>query len=312
MSLTEIFKALFPCGSVTGAPKVSTMRLIRDLEAEPRQIYCGAIGLISPERAIFSVPIRTALIDKVANRAEYGTGSGVTWDSIPEEEYAESLLKSKALTSPRPAFELTEALLLKRGEYPLLVRHIRRLESSALFFGFPFDTFDTLRALLDESDSVLPQSESVDFKVRLSLAKNGALRTESMPIEAPDGTPQRVALAENPVDSSDVFLFHKTTNRIAYQNSALENPELYDTLLWNERRELTEFTRGNVVLRMEGIDWTPPVECGLLAGTYRGELLERGEIRERILMASDLEKAEAVYFINSVRGRVTVVLENAI
>ena len=304
-SLTDIFKTLFPCGSVTGAPKISTMRLIRDLEGEPRQIYCGAIGLISPERAIFSVPIRTALIDKERRSAEYGVGGGVTWDSIPKEEYAEALLKSKALTTSRPEFELTEALALQKVFF-LLERHLRRLENSARYFGFPFDTLKALCALSNEADSLAPQSELTTFKIRLSLSKEGTLRTESVPIERSNGAIQKIALAEKPVDSSDIFLFHKTTNRAVYENLTIKNSDFYDTLLWNERQELTEFTRGNVVLRMDGVDWTPPIECGLLGGTYREELLESGTIQERVLTIADLAKAEELFFINSVRGRVKV------
>lgn len=314
VSLIDILKALFPCGSVTGAPKISTMRLIAELEEEPRQVYCGAIGLLTRERAVFNVAIRTALIDSESGIAEYGAGGGIVWDSQAEEEYEEALLKSQALTLNRPNFELTEAMLLRNGELMMPDRHLSRMQKSAQYFSFQYDenrANATLNGALQQVKAASCEAEK-SFKIRLLLSKAGDFRAEAIPLPTCPATEgdNRYALANYPVSSEDVFLFHKTTHRKVYAERAADFPEVCDVLLWNERGELTEFTRGNLVLQLKGELWTPPVACGLLAGTLREELLETGAIRERVLHKSDLESAEEVWFINSIRGWVRLRREN--
>ncbi len=306
VSLIDILQALFPCGSVTGAPKVSTMRLIAELEEEPRQVYCGAIGLLTRERAVFNVAIRTALIDSKSGIAEYGAGGGIVWDSQAEEEYEEALLKSQALTLNRPTFELTEAFLFRNGELMMLDRHLSRMQKSAQFFSFEYDEKRANATLNSALQQVMENASKIEasFKIRLLLSKAGDFRVEKTLLPPPPiaESENRYALAKHSVSSEDVFLYHKTTHRRVYTERAFDFPEVYDVLLWNEREELTEFTRGNLVLRLNGELLTPPAACGLLAGTLREELLETGAIRERILHKSDLELAEEVWFINSIRG----------
>ncbi|MEH7494597.1 aminodeoxychorismate synthase component I [Neobacillus niacini] len=297
-TLVDIFKALFPCGSITGAPKVSTMNIIADLENEPREVYCGAIGYITPNKeAIFNVPIRTVLIDHSAGSAVYGVGGGVTWDSTSEGEYHEILAKAKLLEEKPSEFQLLESLLLDNGNYFLLDEHLKRLENSSLYFGFPFDV-DRIRNSLNE---FVNKNGNGMMKVRLLLAKDGEWTIEDQPIKKQD-TVLKVVLAEESVDKTNPFLYHKTTNREIYEKFQNQKPaEAFDVLLWNQDGELTEFTNGNVVVEIDGVRWTPPVSSGLLAGTFRDRLIHKGEILEKTLTHADLKIATKMWFINSVR-----------
>jgi para-aminobenzoate synthetase / 4-amino-4-deoxychorismate lyase len=297
-NLVDIFKALFPCGSITGAPKISTMDIIAELENEPREVYCGTIGYITPNKeAIFNVPIRTVLIDHSSGNAVYGVGGGVTWDSTSEGEYLEILAKAKLLEEKPTEFHLLESLLLDQGDYFLLEEHLKRLENSARYFGFLFEGEKVRNSLLEYRVSQ-PNSS---IKVRLLLEKNGKLTIEGQPITQLASI-LKVSIADEPVDKTDTFLYHKTTNREIYSKFQKQKPsEVFDVLLWNQDGELTEFTNGNIVLEINGTLWTPPIESGLLAGTYRDVLLKTGEIKEKILTKSDLKKATRVWFINSVR-----------
>lgn len=297
-NIVDIFKALFPCGSITGAPKISTMNIIAELENEPREVYCGAIGYITPNKeAVFNVPIRTVLIDHQSELAVYGVGGGVTWDSTSEGEYHEILAKAKLLEENPSEFHLLESLLLDNGDYFLFKEHVKRLENSAQYFGFPFDEKRLKKALHEYGGS----NQHGLVKVRLLLAKDGVFTIEGQPITQQD-TVLKVSIAKEPVDKSNIFLYHKTTNREIYSTFQKQKPpEVFDILLWNQEGELTEFTNGNVVLELDGILWTPSVKSGLLAGTFRDRLVEKGEIQEKVLTYADLQKASQIWFINSVR-----------
>lgn len=295
-SFVELFGALFPCGSVTGAPKVSTMRLIRALEPTPRGVYCGAIGYLKPGGdAVFSVPIRTLVLS--SEGAEYGVGSGVTWDSRVEDEYHELNVKAALVTAAQPDFSLLETLRWDGRQLVRLRRHLARVEASAAFFGRPFD-----RKLLEERLRTHASAHpGAPRRVRALVSPTGGVHVESSPFEA-SRKPLVVALAKEPVDSRDVFLFHKTTHRRVYDARRQDAPEADDVLLWNERGELTEFTIGNLVLELDGELLTPPLEAGLLAGVMRGEGLEAGLVSERTLYPVDLERATGVWRVNSLRG----------
>ncbi|WP_419887876.1 aminodeoxychorismate synthase component I [Neobacillus niacini] len=297
-TLVDIFKAIFPCGSITGAPKVSTMNIIRDLENEPREVYCGAIGYITPSKeAIFNVPIRTVLIDHSTGNAVYGVGGGVTWDSTSEGEYHEILTKAKLLEQKTAEFQLLESLLLDNGNYFLLEEHLQRLENSSRYFGFPNEVERIKRSLNEFRD----KNGDGMMKVRLLFSKDGEYTIEGQPIIQLD-TVLKVILADDSIDKTNPFLYHKTTNREIYEKFQKQKPaEAFDVLLWNQDGELTEFTNGNVVLEIDGVRWTPPISSGLLAGTYRDKLIETGEIREKSLTHADLKKATRAWFINSVR-----------
>lgn len=304
-TLEEVFTALFPCGSITGAPKISTMRLIAALEETPRNVYCGAIGMVLPGgEAVFNVAIRTVVIDTETRTAEYGVGGGITWDSTAEDEYAELLDKAALLQENWPAFDLLETLRLEHGNYALLQRHLQRLEASARYFDVPLNRQAAEAALLQHAH-LFPAGTR---RVRLRVNPEGGIRVESVPLEPLSPQPCPVALAADPISRHNRWLFHKTTNRGIYDSQRAARPDVWDVLLWNEEGELTEFTIGNLVVRCDGGYWTPPLDCGLLAGTLRADLLERGIIRERVLKAEDLERATGIWLINSVREWVPVLI----
>ncbi len=311
--LTEIFRALFPAASITGAPKIRAVQVIRELETTPRGTYTGAVGIVMPHRrAQFNVAIRTLVYERATEQLEYGVGSGVVWDSDKRAEYQECLTKAQVILKPRPEFELLETVLWRadRG-YFLLEKHLQRLQRSAEYFGFMWDE-KAIREILKTS---APRAFSANgegerllaYRIRLLLNRWGEARVECAPLK-PKPHIWRVALAPEPVNEQDVFLYHKTTNRKAYEQARASCPECEDVILWNTRSEITESTIANVVVRLNGKFYTPPVACGLLGGVYREHLLERGWIRERVITVEELPKAEAFYLINSVRGRVRAVL----
>ncbi len=295
--LGEIMAALFPCASITGAPKVSTMGIIAELESMPRGVYTGCIGYLAPDRrAQFNVAIRTVVVDKVAGLAEFGVGGGIVWDSATEAEYAESLTKAQFLFERRPAFHLLESILWTPDEgYFLLEKHLQRLSDSAAYFGYELD-IDQLRCALADLASSLPVEAQ---KVRLLLGREGDISLEVAAVG--EARPVTTGLAENPVRSDNVFLHHKTTNRSIYDQAKSLRPDSDDVLLWNERGELTEACTANIVVELHGELLTPPVSCGLLAGVFRNHLLATGAVREQVLLINDLEHCQALYLVNSVR-----------
>lgn len=297
--LTDIFRALFPCGSVTGAPKRRAMEIIRDLEETPRGPYCGAIGYVSPGgEALFSVAIRTLLLDRERGGLTMGVGSGITWDAAPMAEYRECLAKGEFLRQPAGELGLIESLRLENGDYYLLERHLSRLDASAERFGFLFSGEEARRLLAD-----LAGSMAGVYKVRLQLSRNGEMELTFAPLTADDGDrPLRLAMAGERVDPDDPFLFHKTTRRGLFERARSAHPDADEVLFCNAAGELTEGSYQNLVLRIDGRLLTPPLASGLLAGTLRAELLERGEIAETPLYPADLERAEEIWLINSVRG----------
>jgi len=311
-SLPRLFEALFPCASITGAPKAKTMEIIRALEPLPRKVYTGSIGFMTPDwEACFNVAIRTALINHAAGTLEYGVGGGIVWDSDADAEYEETLTKARVLTQPRPEFQLLETMLWEPGAgIFLLDEHLQRLAKSAAYFDVPLDQYEVLQAL---KEKVHP-CESMKFRVRLLVDRNGTFEVQAVPEEKgrerPPGALRAarrsvpvvlVALAKDPIDSQDIFLFHKTTHRTVYESAKAGFPEVDDVILWNERGEVTEGTIANLVIRKEGRLITPPVECGLLAGTFRERLLKAGEIEEGILSVEELRDADEIFLINSVR-----------
>jgi para-aminobenzoate synthetase/4-amino-4-deoxychorismate lyase len=297
-SLPEIFRALFPCSSVTGAPKVRTMQIIAELEKSPRGIYTGAIGFMAPGRkARFNVAIRTVHVDKKAGLAEYGIGSGIVWDSDTPDEYDECLIKGAVLMNHPPEFSLLETLLWTRaGGFFLLEEHFLRLRNSAEYFGFRIDAQKIQRQLLDEALAFDTRT-----RVRLLVDENGDVRIEHASLVSRRRV-WRVALANQPVDPANRFLHHKTTNRSVYEEACAAFPEHDDVILWNARREVTESSIANIVVRRDGRLITPPVDCGLLPGVYRKRLLEKGRIHEGRITIDELARADAIFLVNSVRG----------
>lgn len=308
--LAEVFGALFPCGSVTGAPKARAMQWIRELESEPRGIYCGAVGVVRPcGAATFNVPIRTLMLEREKQAckpaheswiARYGVGSGVTFYAEAEAEWRELAAKSRLLWRSSRRFDLLETLRLENGQYWLLEEHLARLAGSAAYFGFPWNSIEAemlLRALANEHAAGI-------FRTRLTLSEYGQVRVHASPLP-PTAEPVLFALSSLPLETGAgyyEFLMHKTTRREHYETRLRTGVDLFDTLLINERGELTEFTRGNVALKIGGRWLTPALRCGLLAGTYRTHLLASGDVTEAVLKTDDLQRAEEIAFFNSVRG----------
>lgn len=298
-SFHETFHALFPCGSVTGAPKCRTMQIIQEIEDGPRGVYTGAIGFFAPNRsAVFNVPIRTIVLKE--GHGEMGIGSGITFDSVAEHEYEECLLKMQFLGQSTPSFQLLESLLWD-GEYHFVEDHLQRLESSAQYFDFAFDK-DRVRSTLEQhQDRLAPGSPS---KVRLLLDRSGAVSIEAVLLDAQssNGT---IIVSPNRTSSKDRFLYHKTTHRELYDRLHQEARSLghQDVVFMNERGEITEGAHNNLFVEIDGQLFTPPVECGLLAGVYRGRFLaSEAKASERILTPRLLRMADAIYLCNSVRG----------
>ncbi len=297
--LTEIMTALFPCASITGAPKVRTSGIIAELESAPRRIYTGSIGFIAPDAAAqFNVAIRTAVVDRSSGQVEYGSGGGIVWDSASKDEYTEALLKARVLTEQRPVFSLLETIRWTREDsYFLLEYHLLRLAASAEYFGYSVDLSRIRQRLLDQAAEFGCEPR----RVRLLVARDGAIEIQADSLNEMSDRPLRIALAREPVNSAEVFLYHKTTNRLIYENARNSRPDCDDVLLWNEKDELTESCIANIVVEMDGGLYTPPVDCGLLAGTFRAWLLDQGKIGERRLKIGDLARCSKIHLVNSVR-----------
>ena len=309
LGLPDVFRALFPCGSVTGAPKVEAMRAIRDLETAPRGTYCGAIGYVAPGcqghvRACFNVGIRGVWIER--GKALCGVGGGITHDSTVESEWAEVIYKSRFVKRASRPFELLETLRLEEGNFALRKRHLDRMENSARHFRFAFDRAHVSQEL-DRLKARYPRGVS---RIRLTLDHAGNVHADAVGL---DELPAHAGfrLAEAPVSSADEFLLHKTTRREIHERHAPHGQAEFDTLLWNERGELTEFTRANLVIQLDGILCTPPVSCGLLNGTLRDELVAWWVLQERVLRREDLARAEGTWWLNGVRGWVEIVADHS-
>ncbi|HEX9123885.1 MAG TPA: aminodeoxychorismate synthase component I [Actinomycetota bacterium] len=304
VTLRDVFAALFPSGSVTGAPKVATTHIIRELEDSPRGVYCGAIGCLAPEAsgepsATFNVAIRTVLLDRGSGTAEYGVGGGITYDSSAAGEYHEALTKARVLTARRPAFELLETLRHDRAAgFRHLEEHLDRMAGSAGYFGFALDPHD-LHLALEKARAELGGRDGV---VRVLLARDGAVRAETAPPPPPSPEPVRVALDTDPVDPRDVWLFHKTTLREPYERRREARADVDDVLLVNNKGEVTESCVANLAVRLPEGWVTPPVGCGLLAGTFRTVLLREGRVLERPVLVDEMRRAEEIALVSSVRG----------
>ncbi len=325
VSLADIFRALFPCGSVTGAPKIRTMEIIRELEVGPRGVYTGAIGYMAPDDSmVFSVPIRTVVLRD--GQGEMGVGSGVVIDSSPEDEWRETLLKGRFLTEPPPVFRLIETMYWDAaGGYWLLPLHLERLAASAAFLGFFCDIAGVEQRLAGLAGELRRLADGTGRRVRLLLAKDGAIELEHQAWPSPPSRDAAAALAAAPagrvrlagiaVDPGDTLLYHKTTCRQRFDEAwrAARADGLVDCLFVNGRGELTEGAISNLFLRFGRRILTPPVEAGLLPGTFRRYLLEQAPlagqgitVAEAVLRPDDLRRADRVYIGNSVRGLVPV------
>lgn len=307
VSLAEVFGALFPPASVTGAPKIRATSIIRELEDVPREIYCGAVGIVRPGGdATFNVAIRTAWTAAGSDVLHLNAGGGITADSTAIGELREVGAKLAAFTRPIAPPALFETMRVERGVVIRLERHLSRMEASAAYFGIPFDHAIARRVL----DETIASAERADLvRVRLDLLPEGTITALARPHDPalpPGGA--SVVFARSPVDRGDVRLYHKCADRARYDAAMASAPGMFDVVLWNGDGQATELTRGNLVVELGGRRLTPPVDCGLLGGVLRAELLDRGEIEERVLGLDDVRAADRLWFVNSLRGWVPITL----
>ena len=294
--LSAVIAALFPCASVTGAPKKRTMEIVAATEAGPRGVYTGAVGFAGPDgRASFGVAIRTVVADRERGVATFGVGSGVVADSVAAGEYAECLLKARVLEEP--AFALLETMAFLPGEgYRRLEGHLARLAQSARHFGFSLDMRRVEAALRDVAAGGVP------VRARLLLHADGHVEVQAGALPPTPTRPLRVGIAARPVDPRSVWLHHKTTRREVYEEAAASRPDCDDVLLWNDRGELTEASVANVIVEVGGNRLTPPLACGVLPGVERARAIAEGRAREAIVRLADLRPGQRLWLVSSLRG----------
>lgn len=286
VTLYDIFNAIYPCGSITGAPKINTMKIIDEIEVGKRNVYCGAIGLISPEKTIFSVPIR--ILQKKHNQNFYlcRVGGAIVWDSTAKDEWEETLTKIKFLETD---FKLVETIKVENHRMKYKTAHINRMKKSAKELGFKFNP--DISKIKPEKDGIL----------RILLAKDGAFETQYLPLEKIKSN--TVIISKTITNSNEPMLYHKTSYRPWYKT---DFDNIFDKIFFNEKGELTEGARSNLVLQIDGKLFTPLINSGILNGVLRQKLLKSGKIKEKKLYLNDLKMAEKTYCINSVRGIVEV------
>ncbi|MFA5089766.1 MAG: aminodeoxychorismate synthase component I [Candidatus Omnitrophota bacterium] len=304
----NIFRNVFPGGSVTGAPKIRTMRIIKGLESGPRNIYCGALGIIFPgEKALFNLPIRT--ISVINMKGEMGIGSGIVYDSNPLHEFNECLLKAKFLTDKSKEFDLLETILWN-GRYVLLTAHLRRVEASAEYFHFHFNRRKVISGLKSLSGKF---SEGRCYRIRLLLSREGDIRFEYIKIQEDKRQKNAtVVISPHKIDPDNVFLYHKTTNRKLYDSEYKHYSPLgfSDVLFLNNRNEVCEGAVSNIIIRTREGCFTPLASCGLLPGVFRAYLIKRHKVKEKVISLQELLDADKVFICNSVRGLIEVRLRN--
>ena len=301
LQLSAIFAALFPCGSVTGAPKIRAMQIIREMELQARGWYCGALGLLQPGgAATFNVPIRT-IEQRGLEHLQMGVGSAITLDSAARDEVAEWRAKARFLVRAQAPISALETLRLQDGQFIRLGAHLARLQRTTQHFGIKFSHTELRRQL----DGLSQSQGTGSWRVRVTVSSQGAVQLQCLSLPA---TPMCVilALAPSPIDTKGPgaeFIQHKTTRREAYEIFSSTKPaQAFDVLLWNADEELTECSFGNVALKIDGHWLTPRLEAGLLPGVYREELLQLGTLSEARLLKSDLARAQDLAFFNSLRG----------
>lgn len=299
--IREIFPSLFPSGSVTGAPKIRTMEIIKELEKEPRNIYTGAIGYISPDKkSCFNVAIRT--VELCANKGELGIGGGIVYDSRAKKEYEEAMLKAKFLTQSLDRFSLIESILWEECfGYHLIDLHLNRLKKSCEYFSI-----NARIGKLKEELGILEKKLKIagnKFKIKILVDFEGSFKIEKSFLDEPD-LPVIIKISKQKTDPQNIFLYHKTTKRKLYEEERrkVQKAGFFEVIFFNKCGELTEGSITNVFIAKGGILYTPPIKCGLLNGVLRQYLLKTEKAKEKILHLRDILAADEVYIGNSVRG----------
>ena len=292
VDLVAIFRSLFPCGSITGAPKIATMEIIKDLEPKPRGVYCGTIGLLLPNgRRIFNVAIRTIQLHQ--GKAIYGVGGGITWDSTWESEYREVHQKAAILYRKQARFQLITTGKISKKQLLFEEQHLERLTKASRYFANPFDPED-LRQKIEEECQACDANQ--DYRLRISLSKSGEIELSRQILTPLSPSFCKTKLCLQEADLNQSFTYFKTTHR---PHLSLGKQEI---IYHNAAGELLETSIGNLVLKINGKLYTPPTSLGILPGIYRQYLLETGQVDEKVLTLADLNQAEAVYGCNAVRG----------
>ena len=292
VDLVEIFRSLFPCGSITGAPKIATMEIIKDLEPQPRGVYCGTIGLLLPNgRRIFNVAIRTIQLHQ--GKAVYGVGGGITWNSTWESEYREVHQKAAVLYRKQARFKLISTGKISQKNLLFEDQHLERLTKASRYFAFPFDP-KKLRQKIEEECQVCDDNQ--DYRLRIITSKSGEMELSRQILSPLSPSFCKAKLCLQEADLQQAFTYFKTTHR---PHLSLGKQE---SIYHNAAGELLETSIGNLVLKIAGKLYTPPIRLGILPGIYRQHLLERGLVEEKVLTLKDLAQAEAIYGCNAVRG----------
>ena len=292
VDLVQTFQALFPCGSITGAPKISTMEIIQKTEKSPRGVYCGTIGILLPKgKRIFNVAIRT--LQMQGDQAIYGVGGGITWDSKWESEYQETKQKSAVLYRQEPHFELLTTGRIHQGELTFLDKHVTRLREASRYFAYPYDEPKLLKELQEE----LAHLESnLDYRCRIALQKNGTFHLVITELTDLPASYLQAQLTEQKLDLATPFTYFKTSQRDHLSQSD------HEQIFHLPDGTLLETTIGNLVLEIEGQLYTPPAHLPLLDGIYRRHLLETQQVEEKLLTLNDLTDADRIYACNAIRG----------
>ena len=292
VDLVEVFRSLFPCGSITGAPKIATMEIIKNLEPQARGVYCGTIGILLPNgRRIFNVAIRTIQLHK--GQAIYGVGGGITWDSTWESEYREVHQKAAVLYRKQVPFQLITTGKISQKHLLFKEEHIDRLRNAGRYFAYPFNPENLLQRIDAECQACHVEK---DYRLRISISKSGDidLCCQELTPFRPAFCQAQLCLQERSLQTP--FTYFKTTYRPHL--TVAKQEKIYH----NETGELLETSIGNLVLQIAGKLYTPPINLGILPGIYRQHLLETGQVEERVLTLKELAQAEAIYGCNAVRG----------
>ena len=305
ISIGDIIKNIFPCGSVTGAPKIRTMEIIKEIEKEERGIYTGVIGIIENEKAAFNVAIRTLEIDKKTGKGTMGLGSGIVIDSSPGKEYEEVKLKGNFLKEPQKYFELFETILIENGKIKDWDKHLLRMKRAAVYFLFSFNE-DRLAELELKIKNRIQNEKS--YRLKLILNKYGKINYDLSEFVRPKGK-VKIVLSRKRTDPNNTFQYFKTTNRKLYNNEhkKKQNQDFFDVIFLNEKGELSEGAISNIFIKIKGNWFTPKIESGILNGIERGKLLkENSNIKEAVITLDDLFNAENIMLTNSLKGRTFV------
>jgi len=304
VTIGTVFKNIFPCGSITGAPKIKTMEIINELEKEERGIYTGSVGLFKKDVANFNVAIRTLTVNKKTGRGELGIGAGIVWDSDPQKEYEETLLKSKFLAEPENYFDLFETMLFENSEITFLEEHIERLRLAADYFLFTFNERKIRKSI---NNKIVDLYSGKKYKLKLILNKWGRIQIETSNLPSAEKIVKTI-ISEKKISKKNKFQYFKTTNRKLYDDEyqKYSSKGFFDVIFLNEEEEVAEGSRSNLFVRNGNTWFTPPLSSGILDGIYRSHLLKYDEVKENEISLKELLKADQIKLVNSVRGETRV------